>query len=208
MIDVHQIESRSFSLLSYLLVDQETGACLMIDPPRDIKKRVNLDEITLESVINSHLHPDHTLGNAAVSSQAPILAHPGERSFFLRTLNSLLSMLFTLRLPPRISFTLTQGSTVMLGNTCLEVLHTPGHSPGSICLYWEGNLISGDTVFVEGVGRTDIPGGSSLKLKNSIERILLLPPDTMVWPGHSYGTRYSAPLSEITPMLRWVLTVL
>ena len=208
MIDVHQIDSSAFSLLSYLLVDQKTGECFVIDPPKDIEKRVNFDDLSLRSVINTHLHPDHTLGNTAVSRRAPILAHPGEQTFFPRVLNSILSTLLTGRIQPRISFSLTQEDAIVLGNTPLEVLHTPGHSPGSICLYWEGNLISGDTVFVEGVGRTDIPGGSSSDMKTSIERILLLPPDTMVWPGHSYGNRYSARLFELAPMLQWVLATL
>ncbi|MGC9325208.1 MAG: MBL fold metallo-hydrolase [Desulfomonilia bacterium] len=208
MIDVRQIESSAFALLSYLLVDRTTGECLIIDPPRDITTRVNQDELFPRAVINTHLHPDHTLGNPSLAGEIPILAHPGEKSLFLRMVYSTMSALFTGRIQRHISYTLAEGTIIMLGNTSIEVMHTPGHSPGSICLYWEGNLISGDTIFIEGIGRTDIPGGSPSDLTSSIERILLLPPDTMVWPGHSYGHRYSSRLAEITPMLRWMLTQL
>jgi glyoxylase-like metal-dependent hydrolase (beta-lactamase superfamily II) len=84
-------------------------------------------------------------------------------------------------------------------------MHTPGHSPGSICLSWEGNLLTGDTVFAEGIGRTDIPGGSMPRMKESITRIMALPDGTIIWPGHSYGGRYRAALGDIRPFLRGVV---
>jgi len=95
-----------------------------------------------------------------------------------------------------------------VGDNLIKVLHTPGHSPGSICLYWDGNLISGDLVFAEGIGRTDIPGGSMSLLKKSIRDIMTLPGDTIIWPGHSYGGIRRETIYGVTPFLKKVVTQL
>ena len=76
---------------------------------------------------------------------------------------------------------------ILVGQTELQVIHTPGHTPCSICLYGEGNLFTGDTLFVGAVGRTDLKGGSFQTLLASLKKLLALPPQTRVWPGHNYG---------------------
>ncbi|MEJ2058810.1 MAG: MBL fold metallo-hydrolase [Desulfofustis sp.] len=81
-----------------------------------------------------------------------------------------------------------EGDTITFGEVTLQVIHTPGHTPGGMCLYAKPDLITGDTLFVGGIGRTDFPGGSHQELINSIQnKLLVLPPDTVVWPGHGYG---------------------
>jgi glyoxylase-like metal-dependent hydrolase (beta-lactamase superfamily II) len=81
--------------------------------------------------------------------------------------------------------TFADGDTVKIGKGCLKVLHTPGHTPGSVSLLGDGFLLSGDTLFFEGVGRTDLPGGNQAQLERSIrEKIMTLPDDTVVLPGH------------------------
>jgi glyoxylase-like metal-dependent hydrolase (beta-lactamase superfamily II) len=162
--------------------------------------------LRIKAVINTHIHPDHTMGNRDLAKMAPVLAHPAENIWFLRFYNTLFTFLLTGRIQPRISFTLSENARIILGDTSIEVLHTPGHSPGSICLYWGGNLISGDTVFADGIGRTDLPGGSMAHLKKSITRIMDLPEDTLIWPGHSYGNKMKATLAQIRPYLSWVIT--
>jgi len=83
---------------------------------------------------------------------------------------------------------LHDGDLIAFGSAKLKVIHTPGHSPGSICLYCEGNLFTGDTLFTEGMGRTDFKGGCGETIIKSIKsRILSLPDDTIIWPGHHYG---------------------
>ncbi len=205
MLDVRQIASSSFALLSYVLTDTETGQSMIIDPPADMDTRVDLDSLRVESVINTHIHPDHTMGNHLFADKTPILAHPGDSGFFQRLASSSLAAIFTARIPPKISFTLSEGTELALGRTPIRVMHTPGHSPGSICLLWPGNIITGDTIFVQGIGRTDIPGGSQADIKKSIGRILTLPDDTRIWPGHYYGDRYTATLEEIAPSLRCIV---
>ena len=77
--------------------------------------------------------------------------------------------------------------TIKLGDITFDVIHTPGHTPGGMCLYAQGNLFTGDTLFVGDSGRTDLPGGHRPTLGQSIRRLMQLPDDTVVWPGHNYG---------------------
>jgi hydroxyacylglutathione hydrolase len=206
MLSVEQIATQGFSLLSYILRDEATGECIIIDPPHHITHRPGLDAVRIKAVLNTHIHPDHTMGNRGLAGRAPVLAHPAENTWFLRLYNTLFTFLLTGRIQSRISFTLSEEARIILGDTSIEVLHTPGHSPGSICLYWDGNLISGDTVFADGIGRTDLPGGSMAHMKRSIRRILDLPENTLIWPGHSYGNKMKATLAQIRPYLSWVIT--
>jgi glyoxylase-like metal-dependent hydrolase (beta-lactamase superfamily II) len=86
------------------------------------------------------------------------------------------------------------GDFLKIGQTGLKVIHTPGHTPGSICLYGDGNLFTGDTLFVGAVGRTDLKGGSLDTLLASLRKLISLPSETRVWPGHNYG---DAPVSTL-----------
>jgi hydroxyacylglutathione hydrolase len=183
MLSIEQVASKDFNLLSYVIHDEASGECLIIDPPRRIEHRTDIDSLRIKATINTHIHPDHTMGNKGLAEISPVLAHPDENTWFLRSYNTLFSFFLTGRIQPRISFTLSE----------------------NVCLYWEGNLISGDTVFAEGIGRTDIPGGSMAHLKKSITRIMGLPEDTLIWPGHSYGNKMKATLGDIRPYLSWVI---
>ena len=206
MLTIEQIATQGFNLLSYIIRDDAAGEGLIIDPPLHIARRHGLDALRIKAIINTHIHPDHTMGNRSLADMAPALAHPAENTWFLRLYNTLFTFLLTGRIHPRISFTLSENERIILGDTKIEVFHTPGHSPGSICLYWGENLISGDTVFADGIGRTDIPGGNMAHLKKSIARIMDLPDNTIIWPGHSYGNKLKATLAEIRPYLSWVIT--
>jgi hydroxyacylglutathione hydrolase len=206
MISIEQIATRGFSLLSYIIRDGATGEVIIIDPPHHITHRPGLDALRIKAIINTHIHPDHTMGNPSLADKAPVLAHPGENIWFLRLYNTLFTFLLTGHIQPRIAFTLSEIARLTLGDTSIEVLHTPGHSPGSICLCWDGNLITGDTVFAEGIGRTDLPGGNMAHMKKSITRIMDLPDNTLIWPGHSYGNKMKATLSQVRPNLSRVIT--
>jgi len=92
---------------------------------------------------------------------------------------------------------LKDGNNVVLGPISLKVIHTPGHTPGSICLYYPGHVFTGDTLFVKAVGRTDLPGGSWETLIKSIKtRLFTLPEETIVWPGHDYGEKPNSTIGE------------
>ena len=89
------------------------------------------------------------------------------------------------------------GQTIQIGVIQISCIHTPGHSRCSVCFLSQGNLVVGDTFFIAGVGRTDLPGGNTEELFASFEKIKQLPPETMIWPGHDYGHVTHAPLGEI-----------
>lgn len=205
MLKIRQIATPGFALLSYVITDAESGECFVVDPPGDFGPDVDLSALYVKAVINTHTHPDHTMGNGLFSGRAPILAHEGEGGLFRRIVSSSLAAVFTVSIPPKISFTLTEGTNLTLGGSRIQVIHTPGHSPGSVCLFWPGHLVCGDTIFVQGIGRTDIPGGSTDAIRKSIERLLCLPGSTRIWPGHSYGGRCTALLDEAAPCLRDIL---
>jgi hydroxyacylglutathione hydrolase len=101
--------------------------------------------------------------------------------------------------PPltRVDLPVADGHLLPLGAWQARVLHTPGHTPGAICLSFPGHLFTGDTLFVEAAGRTDLPGGSLDQLIQSLqEKIMPLPDDTRIWPGHDYGGQASSTLGE------------
>jgi glyoxylase-like metal-dependent hydrolase (beta-lactamase superfamily II) len=101
--------------------------------------------------------------------------------------------------PPltHVDLTVEHGQRLPLGHHEALVIHTPGHSPGSICLYFPGHLFTGDTLFVSAAGRTDLPGASLEQLIQSLEqKIMPLPDDTRIWPGHDYGETATAPLGD------------
>jgi hydroxyacylglutathione hydrolase len=205
MLNIRQIPTAGFALLSYIITETESRESFIVDPPSDFGPEVDIQPLNLKAVINTHTHPDHIMGNHLFDRTVPILAHQDEGRLFQRLVTSSLAAIFTASLPPKISFTLSEGKDLTLGSERIEVLHTPGHSPGSMCLYWPGHLVCGDTIFVEGIGRTDIPGGSTAAIKASIGRILELPGNTRIWPGHYYGGKYTALLDEVSPFLRRIL---
>lgn len=205
MLVVNQIATPSFALLSYIIRDPDTSECLVIDPGAGIRKHISDEAMVLKAVINTHLHPDHTMGNHFFAGRVPVRAHRGDSGFVMRVVHSTLSTVFTAKIPPKISFDLDDHMKIPLGDTSIEVLHTPGHSPGSVCLYWKGNLISGDTIFVGNIGRTDIPGGNATQLRESIRKILTLPGETKIWPGHYYMGNYSSTLAEQSDFLNWIV---
>ncbi len=202
MIRVIPFESRYFSLLSYILADYDKGECLIIDPAREISSSIE-SSLKIKSVINTHIHFDHTLGNPFLGRLSLIKAHKLENKPLYRLTNTLISSVMARKKPPKTSFSLKDGDEIALGETIIRILHTPGHSPGSICLYWDGNLISGDTIFTGGIGRTDIPLGSSMSIKKSLAILLDLPDDTLIWPGHVYGSRYPVTLKENRRAVVW-----
>jgi glyoxylase-like metal-dependent hydrolase (beta-lactamase superfamily II) len=178
----------------YLVCCEETKECAVIDPGAEAQKIIQLihqNDLKPTMVINTHGHVDHVGANRDLIDEysVPLLIHSAdspmldkveqmELSFFLGAKNS----------PPPDKF-LVEGEKVVIGSVQLEIIHTPGHSPGSVSLMGEDILFSGDTLFFGGVGRTDLPGGSWNELVCSIkEKILTLPEDTIVLTGHGPKT--------------------
>jgi glyoxylase-like metal-dependent hydrolase (beta-lactamase superfamily II) len=189
---VRQFLVSQMMVFAYLVGDPETREAVVIDPAADadrILKEAELQGFRITQIINTHGHVDHIMGNADMKEKtgAPILIHEEDASLILRQSAEMFRM-FGGRPSPPADQILRDGQILQVGTLSIRVLHTPGHSPGGVCLQIPGAVFTGDTLFVGGVGRTDLPGGSWPVLLRSIqERLFTLPPETVVYPGHHYG---------------------
>lgn len=190
-----------FGINTYVVVDEATKKCAVVDPgmiePEEENALVNYIErngLTVTHVINTHLHVDHAVGDKFVADKfkVPVLGHKSDETLGARMQQQ--AMMFGMREKlDAVSLTsyLEDGDKVKVGEGELDVLHVPGHSPGSIALYDpEGKyVIVGDALFDGSIGRTDLPGGDFGTLINSIRsKLLTLPDDTTVYPGHGPAT--------------------
>jgi glyoxylase-like metal-dependent hydrolase (beta-lactamase superfamily II) len=200
---IEQIMVGQMSVYAYLVACEQTGQAVVIDPAGNedrIVQRANEQGWTIVKIVNTHGHPDHTCGNTRVKelTGAPILVHAADAGPMVsHEARQFAAMLGCAGTPPA-DQTVTDGEIISAGQeVALKVIHTPGHTPGCICLYTPGHVFTGDTLFVGGVGRTDLPGGSSrVMLKSIQERILTLPGETVVWPGHDYGESTSSTVAH------------
>ena len=192
-MEIKQIKLTKMATFCYLVGDESSKTCALIDPAFDTRKI--LDEVKkggyeLTHIINTHCHSDHSAGNAAImaATDAKLLIHELDAKRLDKVLNRAFSRLLGGKGSPRPDILLKDGDVINIGENTLKVIHTPGHTIGSICLCTDGNIFTGDTLFVGSVGRTDLPGGSIKQLLKSIhEKIYSLPGNTTVWPGHDYG---------------------
>lgn len=199
-MEIKQIRLSRMAVFCYLIGDEKTGTCALIDPAFEtdrILAEARRFKYRVTHIINTHGHSDHTAGNQAIKAAtgARLLIHELDADRLGKALHSTFSRILGGKGSPRPDRRLHDGDTVRIGKTELKIIHTPGHSPGSICLYASGHLFTGDTLFVGAVGRIDLPGGSRLQLRISFrDKIFTLPEETTVWPGHDYGP---APSSTI-----------
>jgi len=191
---IKMLQVGSLQTNCYIVGCEDTKEGAIIDPGGDAKRilaEVERLGLKIKYVINTHGHFDHTLANKGVvkatgaslaihSADAPLLTQGGGAFFF--------GMMG--KASPPADTILEEGQVLTLGQIGLKVLHTPGHSPGSICLYSEkeGVLFDGDVLFNMGMGRYDLPGGNGSVLMESIRRLLTLPNETTVYPGHGPPT--------------------
>ena len=201
-------------VFSYLIIDGATNEALIIDPaaePQKILKRVNERKASVRWIVCTHTHPDHIGAVAPVKKEtkADLVLHPKEVAGLNKISNLFLVRLFGGKALPKANVLVTDGDILPLGPHEIKILHTPDHSSGSICLHVGDNLFSGDTLFVGGVGRTDLPGASWKGLERSLrDKILSMPDNTRIWPGHDYGSRPSNLLGREkleNPFLRHIL---
>jgi glyoxylase-like metal-dependent hydrolase (beta-lactamase superfamily II) len=187
------------AVFSYIVGCEKEKEGLIIDPAGSEKKILSKAEsmgLSIKYVVNTHGHADHTCGNRAILSKtgAELVVHQEDANEILKGLNKAFSMVMGKRPSPKAHILVRDGDFLKIGQTGLKVIHTPGHTPGSICLYGDGNLFTGDTLFVGAVGRTDLKGGSLDTLLASLRKLISLPSETRVWPGHNYG---DAPVSTL-----------
>ncbi|MFA5146351.1 MAG: MBL fold metallo-hydrolase [Candidatus Omnitrophota bacterium] len=170
----------------YLLADPKTREACLIDPgaePDRLKRSLNKKGLTLRFIINTHGHGDHIAANGCFD--APVYIHHLDKDFLTDPEKNLSEYIgFPVR-SPEAKRLLSDGDEVMLGGVRLEILHTPGHTPGSISIRWEGAVFTGDALFAGSVGRTDFAYGDGALLLRSIKsKLLVLDDDVAVLPGH------------------------
>jgi hydroxyacylglutathione hydrolase len=160
--------------IAYLIGNKKSGQAVVVDPSGVVPDIINIlqkENLKLKYIINTHAHSDHTAGNNELASQtgAEIMLHEAANIGDIK---------------------LKDGEIVEVDGIKIRVIHTPGHTPESICLVVDGKLLTGDTLFVGECGRTDLPGGNSGALYDSLfGKIIKLDDDLEVYPGHDYGEK-------------------
>jgi len=176
----------------YLVGDREKGEAVVIDPAYGITDLLHIldeDDLRLTGALVTHYHPDHVGGSmmgyeiagvAELLAERPVPIHVqrDEAQWVQRVTGAADSDLAQH----------TSGDVVMVGDIPIELIHTPGHTPGSQCFFIDGRLVAGDTLFLEGCGRTDLPGGDPAALYESLtQKLAKVPDDAILFPGHLYS---------------------
>jgi len=191
---IEQLEVGNFAVFAYIVGCEETGEGIVIDPAAEVDRILRIADnkgiSKIKYIVNTHSHADHCGGNRELKekSGAQIVIHQDDVDSLVNP-SAFILQLFQCEGSPPPDRTVVDGERIEFGNEFLTVIHTPGHTPGGMCLYTPGHVFSGDTLFVGSMGRTDLPGGSMQVLLNSIKtKLLVLPDETIVYPGHNYGS--------------------
>ncbi len=193
--------ARQMVNFSYLIGDRQTGEAVVVDPAYDVNglfEVLEADGMTLVGVLGTHYHADHIGGNMmgyqiqGVSdllerADVPIHLQEPEVEFVSKTTGLTRDVLSGHH----------SGDTVTVGGIEIELIHTPGHTPGSQCFLVRDCLVSGDTLFLDGCGRTDLPGGDPEELYRSLtDRLAKVPDSATLFPGHLYSAEPSQSMGE------------
>lgn len=186
---------------AYLIGDRETRDAMVVDPAYavgDLLDTLAADDMRLGGVLVTHHHPDHVggqmlglslpgLADLLAREQVPVHVNRAEVDWVQRTTGVSAADLVGH----------DHDDVVEVGAIGVRLLHTPGHTPGSQCFLVDGSLVAGDTLFLEGCGRTDFPGGDSDAMYQSLRQLADLPGDPVVYPGHQYSPAPATPLSSV-----------
>jgi glyoxylase-like metal-dependent hydrolase (beta-lactamase superfamily II) len=177
----------------FIVYDEDSLEALVVDPGDEAEKIIRLIEtrrLKVSSIVCTHAHFDHigAVRRLKEKTGAPVIIQKGDFEIYMRAGEQAALWGFQIEQPPEPDVYIVDGDEMGLGRSRFKVLHTPGHSPGGISLYGEGVIFTGDTIFAGSVGRTDFLGGSMAELKKSFSKIISLPPDTRIFPGHGPST--------------------
>ncbi len=199
MIQIKTFYFNELRVCTYVLWD-ETNECIIVDPgcetpseQQRLQKFIAENNLKPVLVVNTHAHFDHVLGNLFVTKTyaVPSAVSEADKQLLAKVAQQSAMFGYSVAQPPAPEVTLTEKEPLRFGHSQLQVLETPGHSPGGVCLYSAADkfVLTGDTLFQESVGRTDLPGGDFDALMNSIlTKLMILPDDTNVYPGHGFAT--------------------
>jgi glyoxylase-like metal-dependent hydrolase (beta-lactamase superfamily II) len=193
--------ARQMLNFAYLIGDRETNDAMVVDPAYaagDLVDALEADGMHLSGVLVTHHHPDHvggTMMGFELKGLAELLEHVSVPVHVNTHEADWVSRVTGIPLTDLTKH--EHGDKVDIGDIEVELLHTPGHTPGSQCFLLDGRLVAGDTLFLEGCGRTDFPGGDIDEMYRSLHQLAELPGDPTVHPGHWYSHEPSASLSEV-----------
>lgn len=185
----------------YAIGDHSTGECVLVDPAyavNDIVDVVEADGMSVVGALATHYHPDHVGGSMMGHEiegitalldrvDCPIHVHGDECEWVCKTTTVSKDHLVNHQ----------SGDVVTVGGVEITLVHTPGHTPGSQCFLVDGRLVAGDTLFLEGCGRTDLPGADPRQMVESLRMLAQVPDDTILFPGHRYSPAASAPMETV-----------
>jgi glyoxylase-like metal-dependent hydrolase (beta-lactamase superfamily II) len=185
----------------YAIGDRSTGECVLVDPaydPAALVDRVAADGMTVTGVLATHYHADHIGGSimghdiAGIAGllehvSCPIHVQHDELEWVTRSSGVTADHLTSHR----------SGDVVRVGDVEIQLLHTPGHTPGSQCFLVDGRLVSGDTLFLDGCGRTDLPGSDHSQMIESLGKLSRIDDDVVLYPGHRYSLASSATMAAV-----------
>ncbi|CAN5718380.1 MBL fold metallo-hydrolase [soil metagenome] len=186
---------------AYLIGDRQSGEAMVVDPAYDVAGLLDVlaaDDMRLTGALITHYHPDHAGGDMMGHSIAgvrellaaapvPVHVQADEAPWVQRVTGVGAAELVEH----------AGGDTVVVGEVPITLIHTPGHTPGSQCFLVDGRLVAGDTLFLDGCGRTDLPGGDPLALYESLtQKLAQVPDDAVLYPGHLYSPEPSASLGQ------------
>lgn len=185
---VIQMELGIMANFTYIIADPISRKAMLIDPADDKKSilaKIQDDSLLLSGILLTHGHFDHTGGAKTLASEynIPVYLSTHEAKYYTPDC-------------PHLTF-VNDSQKIPLGELFIECLHTPGHTPGCQCFLIDQNLFTGDTLFVDAIGRTDFPGGDPKALFESLQKIKQLPDNTMTWPGHNYGATTCGQLGDL-----------
>lgn len=193
-LTVHKMTVGPLETNCYLVIEPESREAILVDPGAEAERildRLEQAGARLVAIVLTHAHGDHlgAVREVKAHTGAPVLVHRLEADWLTdpeKNLSALLGFPFS---SPEADQFVDEGDTLSLGPEHLKVLHTPGHSPGAVSLHHDGILLCGDLLFLESVGRCDLPGGDPQALADSIQaKVYTLPDETILYPGHGEPT--------------------
>ncbi|MEZ5552803.1 MAG: MBL fold metallo-hydrolase [Pseudomonadales bacterium] len=197
---IEQIEIGPMQNFTYLVGSRTTREVVVVDPAWDIAaltEHIASRDYKLRGALITHYHPDHcggSFGGHTVEGVAELLQHQGLKIYAHREEAAGLKKVTGISDTDMIK--VDSGDTLDIGEICVEFLHTPGHTPGSQCFRIRHTLVSGDTLFINGCGRVDLPGSNTEDMFRSMQKLSALPDDTLLLPGHNYAHVPNATLAE------------